>query len=69
MARAVSAAHNLPPRIEYIDMPDHLRGKYQSFTQAPMNRLREAGFTAPATSLEQGIARYVDILARPDPYL
>jgi hypothetical protein len=34
-----------------------------------MNRLREAGFTAPATSLEQGIARYVDILARPDPYL
>jgi len=69
MARAVCAAHNLPARIEYIDMPDHLRGKYQSFTQAPMHRLRAAGFTAPATSLEDGVRRYIDILARPDPYL
>jgi len=69
MARAVCAANNLPERIEFIDMPEPLRGKYQSFTQAPMEKLREAGFIAPFTSLEDGIARYIDILRRPAPYL
>jgi ADP-L-glycero-D-manno-heptose 6-epimerase len=69
MARAVCAAHHLPERIAYIDMPAHLRGKYQSFTQAPMHRLREAGFTAPFTSLEDGIRHYVTLLQQPNPYV
>ncbi|HEX9009802.1 MAG TPA: ADP-glyceromanno-heptose 6-epimerase, partial [Holophagaceae bacterium] len=42
-------------RIEYIPFPDALRGKYQSFTQADIRSLREAGFTAPFTELEDGI--------------
>lgn len=42
-------------RIEYIPFPETLRGKYQSFTQADVRSLREAGFTAPFTELEDGI--------------
>jgi len=69
MARAVCAANHLPERIEFVDMPPLLRGKYQSFTQAPMARLRAAGFDAPFTSLEDGVRRYIDILNRPDGYV
>jgi ADP-L-glycero-D-manno-heptose 6-epimerase len=70
MARAVCAANNQPERIEFIDMPSPLRGKYQSFTQAPMERLREAGFNAPFTSLEDGVRRYItQYLTQPNPYL
>ena len=42
-------------RIEYIPFPDALRGKYQSFTQADLTTLREAGYTKAFTSLEDGI--------------
>ncbi len=41
--------------IEYIPFPDVLKGKYQSFTQADVTTLREAGFTAAFTTLEDGI--------------
>jgi ADP-L-glycero-D-manno-heptose 6-epimerase len=69
MARAVCGALDIPERIEFIEMPPLLRGKYQSFTQAPMDRLRQAGFTAAFTSLEDGVRRYIDILSRPDIYI
>ena len=42
-------------RIDYIPFPENLRGKYQSFTQADVHSLREAGFAAPFTELEAGI--------------
>ncbi|MDR2787334.1 MAG: ADP-glyceromanno-heptose 6-epimerase [Candidatus Accumulibacter sp.] len=45
--------------IEYIPFPDALKGKYQSFTQADLSRLREAGYDAPFASVEEGVARYV----------
>ena len=48
-----------PRRIEYIDMPASLRGQYQSFTEAPMERLRAAGYAGQFTPLEEGIRRYV----------
>jgi ADP-L-glycero-D-manno-heptose 6-epimerase len=41
--------------IKYIPFPDELRGKYQSFTQADLATLREAGFLEPFTELEEGI--------------
>jgi ADP-L-glycero-D-manno-heptose 6-epimerase len=70
LAHAVCAAAGAPPEVEFIDMPDALRGQYQSFTQAPMERLRAAGYVAPFTPLEVGIGRYVrDYLSKPDPYL
>jgi ADP-L-glycero-D-manno-heptose 6-epimerase len=49
-------AHLGQGRIEYIPFPDALRGKYQSFTQADVRSLRAAGYTAPFTELEAGIA-------------
>ncbi|MDR1935644.1 MAG: ADP-glyceromanno-heptose 6-epimerase [Candidatus Accumulibacter sp.] len=45
--------------IEYIPFPEALAGKYQSFTQADLSRLREAGYDAPFASVEEGVARYV----------
>jgi ADP-L-glycero-D-manno-heptose 6-epimerase len=69
LARAVCAANNVPERIKYIDMPQSLRGQYQSFTQAPMEKLRQAGFNAPFTALEDGINDYIrNYLTQPDPY-
>ena len=53
-------------QVEFIDMPDALRGQYQSFTQAPMARLRAAGYAGQFTPLEEGVRRYVqDYLAAP----
>ena len=46
-------------RIDYIDMPETLRAKYQYFTEAKMDRLRAAGYERPFTAVEDGVADYV----------
>lgn len=48
--------------IEYIPFPEALKGKYQSFTQADLTKLRKAGYEAPFASVEQGVAQYVQWL-------
>jgi ADP-L-glycero-D-manno-heptose 6-epimerase len=69
LARAVFAAAGRKPHIEYVEMPAALRGKYQYFTQARMERLRQAGWNAPSTSLEAGVSDYVTrFLATDDAY-
>ncbi len=69
MAEAVFAAAGAKPNIEYIDMPEALRGAYQYYTQADMSRLRAAGYDAPLTSVEDGAGDYVrGFLSQPDPY-
>lgn len=45
--------------IEYIPFPAHLQGAYQSFTQADMAALREAGYDAAFLSVQDGVARYL----------
>ncbi|GEN62182.1 ADP-L-glycero-D-manno-heptose-6-epimerase [Acetobacter oeni] len=70
LARAVCAAAGVPERIEFIDMPESLRGQYQSFTRADMSRLRAVGYREPFLSLEDGVGLYVrDYLGKSDPYL
>jgi ADP-L-glycero-D-manno-heptose 6-epimerase len=59
LAQAVFAALGREPRIEYVDMPARLRDRYQYFTEAPIDRLRRAGYDAPMTTLEEGVRRYV----------
>jgi ADP-L-glycero-D-manno-heptose 6-epimerase len=59
LARAVFAALELPPTIEYVEMPDVLRGKYQYRTVATIDRLRAAGWAQPMTALEDAVADYV----------
>jgi ADP-L-glycero-D-manno-heptose 6-epimerase len=49
----------LEPKIEYIDMPESIRGQYQYFTQAQVDNLRRAGYNAGFTSIEEGVKRYV----------
>ena len=70
VAAATFAALGEPPRVEYVDTPAEIRDKYQYFTEARMDRLRAAGYTAPFTVLEDGVARYVQgYLDTADPYL
>ena len=45
--------------IRYIPFPEDLKGRYQSFTQADVQALRESGFTAPMRDVGQGVAEYV----------
>jgi ADP-L-glycero-D-manno-heptose 6-epimerase len=52
-------AQGLQPNIEFIDMPLDIRDKYQYFTEANMNKLRAAGYTAPFSTLEEGVGDYV----------
>jgi ADP-L-glycero-D-manno-heptose 6-epimerase len=59
LAQAVFAALQLPPRIEYVEMPDVLRGKYQYRTVATIERLRAAGWTEPFTALEDAVSDYL----------
>ncbi len=69
LAEAVCRASQVPERVEFIDMPAHLRGGYQSFTQAQTGRLRAAGYDAPFTVLEEGVQRYINrYLESPDRY-
>lgn len=50
--------------IDYIPFPADLRGKYQSFTEADLSRLRQAGYDAPFAAVEEGVAQYVQWLSR-----
>lgn len=49
--------------VEYIDFPEALKGKYQSYTEADISRLRAAGYKEAFNSVEQGVAKYVNYLA------
>ncbi|MFN2459926.1 MAG: ADP-glyceromanno-heptose 6-epimerase [Candidatus Velthaea sp.] len=59
LARAIFAALDRPPAIEYIPMPEQLRTKYQYRTEAVIDRLRGAGYGARITPLEDAVADYV----------
>ena len=59
LVTAVFTAMGREPHIEFIDMPDHLQGKYQYFTQSETSKLREAGYTKPFHSLEDGVREYI----------
>jgi ADP-L-glycero-D-manno-heptose 6-epimerase len=50
--------------LEYIPFPDVLKGKYQSFTQADISLLREAGYMDELLTVEEGVSRYVSWMAK-----
>ena len=54
VAEALMAVHG-EGKIEYIPFPGDLKNRYQHFTEADVAGLRAAGYTAPFTSLEEGI--------------
>ncbi|MFK0087126.1 ADP-glyceromanno-heptose 6-epimerase [Pseudomonas sp. NPDC090755] len=46
--------------LEYSEFPDHLRGKYQCYTCADLEALREVGYREAMLTVEQGVARYCE---------
>jgi ADP-L-glycero-D-manno-heptose 6-epimerase len=69
LAEAVFKAAGRTPMIDYVEMPAALRERYQYFTEAPLERLRIAGYSGLPTGLEEGVADYVQgYLARADIY-
>ena len=48
--------------IEFVDFPDKLKGRYQSFTQADISRLRAAGYNGDFRDVESGVADYMEWL-------
>ncbi len=59
LAEAIFASLSKPPAIDYVDMPEALRTRYQYFTCAQIDKLRSAGFEQPMTPLEAAVAEYV----------
>ena len=49
-------------RIRYVPFPDHLRGAYQSFTQADLTQLRQSGCDVEFRPVEEGVKHYLDHL-------
>jgi ADP-L-glycero-D-manno-heptose 6-epimerase len=69
MAKIMFKETGVEPNVEFIDLPVDLRGKYQYHTRANMEKARRAGFSAPPTSLEEGLRVYVrDYLDAADPH-
>jgi ADP-L-glycero-D-manno-heptose 6-epimerase len=63
------AALGTSPNIQYVDMPEQIRGSYQYFTQSEMDRLHGAGFNGGFTALEDAVRLYVKgYLDRADRY-
>lgn len=70
LGRAMFAASGLDDKIEFVEMPAHLKGKYQYFTEADMTKLAAAGYDRGFMSLEDGVKDYVQTyLSTADPYL
>jgi ADP-L-glycero-D-manno-heptose 6-epimerase len=59
LAHALFHAMELPVQIEFVEMPDALKGKYQYFTEANIQRLRKTGYTGPHFTLETAVEDYV----------
>ena len=66
----VEAAGGDASKIKFVEMPEDLRGKYQYFTEAKMDKLKKAGYSRDFTSLEDGVKDYVqNYLMKEDKYL
>ena len=59
LTRAIFSALGREPAIDFVDMPEVLRGKYQYFTQADTSKLRATGYVRPMTPLAASVRDYV----------
>ena len=69
LAKAVFAAMDKEPNIEYIEMPDSIRNQYQYFTEAGITKLHKAGYNKQTTSFEDAIKDYVQNYLQKNGYL
>lgn len=59
LADAIFKALDLPKNVEFVEMPEHLRDRYQYHTKAELTRIRNAGYAADTTELDAAVADYV----------
>jgi ADP-L-glycero-D-manno-heptose 6-epimerase len=59
LAKAVFKSLDIKEKIQYIDIPIKIRNKYQYFTEAKIDKLRNVGYDKPFHELEDGIAEYI----------
>lgn len=59
LTRAIFAALDRPPQIDFIEMPGVLRGKYQYYTKADVTKLRDSGYARAMTPLDAAVRDYV----------
>lgn len=59
LADAIFKALDLPKNVEFVEMPEHLRDRYQYHTQANLTRIREVGYESGTTTLDTAVADYV----------
>ena len=70
LMNALGSACGVAPQIEFVDIPPAIGANYQYFTEARMSRLRQLGYNAPFTPLEDAVSDFVThYLAQSDPYL
>ena len=69
LVKAVFAAMERKPNIEYIEMPEPIRNQYQYYTCADITNLRKAGYSKKTTSLEEAITDYVQNYLQKGAYL
>lgn len=69
LAKAIFNALDLQPNIEFVEMPEHLKDRYQYHTQADLQRLYETGFEKDFMSLRESVADYVQNYLIPDKFL
>ena len=62
LTKATFKAMDIPENISFLDTPEDIRDKYQYFTEANMQKLINVGYSKPFTSLEDGVADYVEYL-------
>jgi ADP-L-glycero-D-manno-heptose 6-epimerase len=66
LADAIFGALGRAPDVEFIDMPEALRAKYQYYTQADISKLRATGYDRPVTPLADAVSDYVRNYLVPD---
>ena len=59
LVNAIFAALDRKPQIDFVDMPEHLRSKYQYYTCADVTKLRHSGYDAEITPLADAVRDYV----------
>ena len=61
LAKATFSAMNKEINIEYIDMPEHLKEKYQYYTEASIAKLRSVGYNDEFRNIEEGARDYIEL--------
>jgi ADP-L-glycero-D-manno-heptose 6-epimerase len=69
LAKAIFHAMGKPVDLEYVEMPEDIKSHYQYYTQAGMDKLREAGCVCHFSSLEVAVDDYINSYLVPQKYL